>query len=80
MPPVGRQCTGLGESIAQRNDGENDSETLWRILLVALLFTIYAFTNPGRFHVVDEVSLFGVTESIALAAPSIRMPSLGRSG
>jgi hypothetical protein len=36
------------------------------ILLVALLFTIYAFTNPGRFHVVDEVSLFGVTESIAL--------------
>jgi len=36
------------------------------ILLVALLFSIYTFTNSGRFHVVDEVSLFAVTESIAL--------------
>ncbi len=36
------------------------------VLLVALLFSIYTFTNSSKFHVVDEVSLFGVTESIAL--------------
>ena len=36
------------------------------MLLIALLFCIYAFTNSSKFHVVDEVSLFGVTESIAL--------------
>ncbi len=35
-------------------------------LLAALLFCIYSFTNAGYFHNLDEVSLFAVTESVAL--------------
>ncbi|HRW08001.1 MAG TPA: hypothetical protein P5121_23025, partial [Caldilineaceae bacterium] len=35
-------------------------------ILVALLFSIYVLTSAGKFHIVDEVSLFGVTESLAL--------------
>lgn len=35
-------------------------------MLVALLFSIYTLTNAGKFHIVDEVSLFAVTESLAL--------------
>ena len=38
------------------------------LLLVGLLFTIYTLTNAGRFHVVDEVSLFALTESMGLRA------------
>lgn len=33
---------------------------------MALLVTIYTLTSSGRFHIVDEVSLFAVTESQAL--------------
>jgi hypothetical protein len=40
--------------------------TFGLIVLVGLLLTIYTFTNSSRFHVVDEVSLFGVTESLGL--------------
>ncbi len=36
------------------------------LLLIGLLFSIYTLTNAGRFHVVDEVSLFAVTESMGL--------------
>lgn len=36
------------------------------LLLIALLFCVYTFTNSSKYHVVDEVSLFGVTESISL--------------
>lgn len=36
------------------------------LLLIGLLFTVYTMTNAGRFHVVDEVSLFAVTESMGL--------------
>ncbi len=36
------------------------------MLLVALLFSIYILTSAGKFHIVDEVSLFAVTESVAL--------------
>jgi hypothetical protein len=36
------------------------------LLLVALLVTIYTLTSSGRFHIIDEVSLFAVTESQAL--------------
>lgn len=35
-------------------------------VLVALLFTIYLLTSAGKFHIVDEVSLFAITESLAL--------------
>jgi hypothetical protein len=36
---------------------------LWA--LFALLAAIYLVTGSGRFHIVDEVSLFAVTESVA---------------
>lgn len=34
------------------------------IVLTSLLFCIYALTNSGRLHIVDEASLFAVTESL----------------
>lgn len=36
---------------------------LWA--LFALLAAVYLITGSGRFHIVDEVSLFAVTESVA---------------
>ncbi len=33
-------------------------------LLVAGLFSVYTLTNSGGFHIIDEVSLFAVTESL----------------
>jgi len=36
------------------------------LIVVALLTTIYVLSNSGRFHIVDEVSLYAVTESLAL--------------
>lgn len=36
------------------------------LLLMALLFCIYALSNAGRLHIVDEASLFAVTESLGL--------------
>jgi hypothetical protein len=36
------------------------------LILISLLICVYTFTNSGRTHIVDEVSLFGVTESIGL--------------
>jgi len=36
------------------------------LLLMALLVTVYTLTSSGRFHIIDEVSLFAVTESQAL--------------
>ena len=36
------------------------------LILVALLTTIYVLSNSGRFHIVDEVSMYAVTESLAL--------------
>ncbi len=35
------------------------------VLLVALLFVVYTLTSAGKFHIVDEVSLFSVTEALA---------------
>lgn len=35
------------------------------VLLVAFLFVIYTLTSAGKFHIVDEVSLFSVTEALA---------------
>ncbi|MFN8489187.1 MAG: hypothetical protein U0350_16490 [Caldilineaceae bacterium] len=35
-------------------------------LLIALLVSVYTLTNAGRLHIVDEFSLFAVTESLAL--------------
>ena len=35
------------------------------LVLVALLWSVYMLTSAGKFHIVDEVSLFAVTESIA---------------
>jgi len=35
------------------------------LVLVALLWSVYVLTSAGKFHIVDEVSLFAVTESIA---------------
>lgn len=34
--------------------------------LLALLVTIYTLTNAGRYHIIDEVSLYAVTESLVL--------------
>src|SRR4249920_2882266 len=36
------------------------------LIMVALLTTIYVLSNAGRFHIVDEVSMYAVTESLAL--------------
>lgn len=36
------------------------------LVLIALLVTLYTLTSSGRFHIVDEVSLFAVTKSQAL--------------
>lgn len=33
-------------------------------LLITLLVIVYTMTNAGRFHVIDEVSLFALTESL----------------
>lgn len=35
------------------------------LILIGLLVSIYTMTSAGRFHIVDEVSLFAVTESLA---------------
>jgi hypothetical protein len=35
-------------------------------VLAALLIIVYTLTNAGKFHIVDEVSLFALTESVAL--------------
>ena len=34
------------------------------ILLFSLLVSVYTLTNAGRFHIIDETSLFAVTESL----------------
>ena len=34
-------------------------------ILIALLVAIYTMSSAGKFHIVDEVSLFAVTESLA---------------
>jgi hypothetical protein len=36
------------------------------LVLMALLVSVYTLTSSGRFHIVDEVSLYAVTESQAL--------------
>lgn len=36
------------------------------LVLMSLLVTVYTMTSSGRFHIIDEVSLFAVTESQAL--------------
>lgn len=36
------------------------------VALLALLLIVYTLSHSGRFHIVDEVSLFAVTESLAL--------------
>ena len=36
------------------------------LALFGLLFSVYTFTNSGKFHIVDETSLFAVTESLGL--------------
>lgn len=42
------------------------TRTFGLLVLIALLVTIYTLTNSSRFHIIDEVSLFAVTESQAL--------------
>ncbi len=36
------------------------------LILVALLTVIYVLSSSGRFHIIDEVSMYAVTESLAL--------------
>jgi hypothetical protein len=36
------------------------------LILTSLLTVVYTLTSAGRFHIVDETSLFAVTESVAL--------------
>ncbi len=40
--------------------------TFGLLVLMALLVTLYTLTSSGRFHIVDEYSLFALTESQAL--------------
>ncbi len=35
------------------------------LVLVAFLYAVYVLSSAGKFHIVDEVSLFAVTESLA---------------
>lgn len=46
-----------------------DSESEYRHyglrILITLLVVVYTLTNAGRFHIIDEVSLFALTESVA---------------
>ncbi len=46
----------------------NRARTYGILILAALLFSVYTFTNAGRLHIVDEASLFAVTESIGQRA------------
>ncbi|MBX3015835.1 MAG: hypothetical protein KF832_30225 [Caldilineaceae bacterium] len=41
------------------------NRALGLLVLVALLWSVYVLTSAGKFHIVDEVSLFAVTESLA---------------
>ena len=43
----------------------NTYRTFGLLILFALLLSIYTMSSSGRFHIVDEVSLFAVTESLA---------------
>ncbi len=43
----------------------NTHRILGMVLLAGLLYSVYTFTNAGRFHIIDEVSIYGVTESVA---------------
>ncbi len=36
------------------------------VILAALLTVIYTMSSSGKFHIVDEVSMYAVTESLAL--------------
>jgi hypothetical protein len=38
------------------------------LILVAFLTTVYVLSSSGRFHIIDEVSMYTVTESLALRA------------
>ena len=49
-----------------QRDAMQRIQLLGALLLVALLVSVYTLTSSGRFHVIDEVSLFAVTESLAL--------------
>lgn len=46
----------------------NKARTYGILILAALLFCVYTFTNAGRLHIVDEASLFAVTESLGQRA------------
>ena len=35
-------------------------------ILIAFLVSVYTMTSSGKFHIIDEVSLFAVTESLSL--------------
>ncbi|MCB9138455.1 MAG: hypothetical protein H6642_08925 [Caldilineaceae bacterium] len=39
--------------------------TFGLLILFALLLSIYTMSSSGRFHIVDEVSIYAVTESVA---------------
>jgi hypothetical protein len=55
-------ATGLAALI-----GSRAAARAWAMLLTgALLFSVYLLSNSGRLHIVDEASLFAVTESLAL--------------
>src|SRR6187551_564654 len=38
------------------------------ILVFGMLISIYTMTHSSKFHIVDEVSIFAVTESLGLRA------------
>ena len=42
------------------------STSIGHSILFGLLVSVYTMTSAGKFHIVDEVSLFAVTESLAL--------------
>lgn len=52
------------EAIKQPKSTAKPGQTT-RLALFILLFTVYFLSSSGGFHIVDEVSLFALTESLA---------------
>lgn len=48
----------------EQNPSPPNQPILPSLLVAALLIVLYTLTSSGRFHIIDEVSLFAVTESL----------------
>ncbi|MBP7962466.1 MAG: phospholipid carrier-dependent glycosyltransferase [Caldilineaceae bacterium] len=62
---LGARRSGSSPTLGEAGRGLWSHRILGMLLLAGLLYSVYTFTNAGRFHIIDEVSLYGVTESVA---------------